>query len=114
MLHNQIQRYKKFDQVWKDDIDWSGRSGLFGNCHCGVRGFGSGRARVMYTIAETTDHSSVGGGGCEDEDEGDIGESESWLELGEMLAAHYWYELKNGRLMWPKSQRLCAGRLDFQ
>ena len=113
VLHNQIQTYKKFDKVWLDEMDWTGRGGLFGNNHIGRRQCGAGANRTSYMVRAHTDYSGSGVREVENEDgEGDVCEADLWKELGETLARHYEREKNAGNLLWPKSQRACALRVD--
>lgn len=111
-LHNWVQRYQGFGEVWQEDEDWVGLAGKFHPGLCGRRRyFGSGKLHT-YDVHAHTDYSSVGGG-LDDGDDVEYGEHEQWRMLGEELANHYFTELRHGRLQWPKSQRSCAQRLKF-
>ena len=111
-LHNRIMRYQGFGEVWQDDSDWVGHAGRFSVGLCGIRQFHS-RGRVFsYNVSADTDYSHVGAVDGDD-DCVEYGEHEQWVLLGEQLAEHYYAELQRNRLRWPKSQRLCAQRLQF-
>ena len=100
-LHNIIQMHRGYDRVWQEDRDWAGRDGLFGNDMVGD--FNARR------VQPTSDFSYAGGTVRLDGD--DIEQSEGWTEFGEALATHYNYAKAWGLVQWPKSQRLCAGRV---
>jgi hypothetical protein len=108
-LHNRILRYQSFGEVWQDDVDWVGQAGRFHPALCGLRQVVVRGRVISYDVREHSDYSHVGGF-VDDEDE-ECGEHEQWRQLGEDLAEHYQTELQHRRLLWPKSQRLCAARL---
>jgi len=105
VLHNQIQRIKGFDNVWREDVDWRGAGGEHVREVNEVRRLGHGRRHTLRVEA-TTDTSRVGG--MWGEETGN--ESQEWLALGERLALHYQDVRRAGKIQVPKSQRWCALR----